>query len=155
MPKTARRGAAPTRHTSASRGRGVMSSSPRFHDAKPTTDWASQAFQYGSSSWQRTFQKHCRHMGFSFNKRQPGASVFPFLFSCFQGYARRETHNDTHDLTDDIYSMSTFAVLWRADADSSPSPSLKEFQGLHVLPHLPVRHISQPRHSRGCSPGQP
>lgn len=152
MPKTARRGAAPTRHTSASRGRGVMSSSPRFHDAKPTTDWASQAFQYGSSSWQQTFQKHCRHMGFSFNKRQ---AYSLFYFHVFKATHVYQTRNDTHDLTDDIYSMSTFAVLWRADADSSPSPSLKEFQGLHVLPHLPVRHISQPRHSRGCSPGQP
>lgn len=33
-------GTAPTRHTNGSCGCGVMSSSPRFHDAKPTTDWA-------------------------------------------------------------------------------------------------------------------
>lgn len=84
-----------------------------------------------------------------------GEAYSLFYFHVFKATHVYQTHNDTHDLTDDIYSMSTFAVLWRADADSSPSPSLKEFQGLHVLPHLPVRHISQPRHSRGCSPGQP
>lgn len=51
------------------------------------------------------------------------------------------------DLTDDNYSVS---ARLRADADSSPSPLLQEFQGLRVLPRLPVRHISQARHPRGC-----
>lgn len=78
------------------------------------------------------------------------------FFSYFQGYTRPQTHNNVHDLTDDNYSMSTFAVQFRALADSSLLTFFfQEFQGLCVLPRLSVHHISQRRHSRGCSPGQP
>lgn len=80
-------------------------------------------FQCKASSWQRAPSKHCGHMGFSFNKTQWNVGFHVFKVTHFH-----QTHNDTHDLTDDNYSMSTFSVLLRADADSSPSPLYKNFR---------------------------
>lgn len=78
-----------------------------------------------------------------FNIERPTAAVDPLLtntvgsgfnreltrevfrpFSSRQGYAFLSlSHNDTGDLTVDNCSMSTFVVLLRADADSSPTPT--------------------------------
>lgn len=115
-----------------------------------------------------------------FNIERPTAAVDPLLtntvgsgfnreltrevfrpFSSRQGYAFLSlSHNDTGDLTVDNCSMSTFVVLLRADADSSPTPTpprpppLLTFTRISwthgVLPRLPVRRISQPRHPRAC-----
>lgn len=93
-----------------------------------------QAFSkvHPSGIW---FLASLKHFGISF-------------FILFQGYTSSTKHMMIpRDLTDDNYSVS---ARLRADADSSPSPLLQEFQGLCVLPRLPVRHISQARHPRGC-----
>lgn len=55
--------------------------------------------------------------------------VYLLFFSYFQGYTCPKTHNNVHDLTDDNYSVSTFAVQFRAVADSSLLPPFSRISG--------------------------
>jgi len=126
MPKTAL-----THHTHGSCGSGVMSSSPRFHDFKPTTNWEMAEVRllvkYKQYSWHQLSRNTVGTGFFSLNKIQcwhASASLFN-LFKVTHFY---QTHNDAHDLTGDNYSMSTFAIPLRADADSSPSLLYKNFR---------------------------
>lgn len=119
--------------TNSSCGCKLMSSSPRFHDAKPTSDWAMAEFELfsGPSSWHHP-SRNTRGMwdltSIKPNRRTCSSFLFFFFRNVFKVTHVYQTHYDTHDLTDDNYSMSTFGVWLRADADSSPSPLYKNFR---------------------------
>lgn len=89
--------------------------------------WQKSGFQCSASSWQQPSRNAVGIWDLAAVKpnREVYLPFFPPMFSRLHVY---QTHNDTHDLTDDNYSMSTFAVLLRADADSSPSPIYKNFR---------------------------